>query len=259
MRRGILVTLILASLWAEVRCGSVGSVSPSPPQECATLATQIWRIGPFPFSPGTEQLPIMIGQSHSLFLEPFVESQCVDSIGSVTWTVENPSVASIIPEVRAYSGSWVTGVSPGTTVVRARIVFRDGRVQEPQPRAIQVVPRDGPSPGSLLVKEGRSVDPMPAGSHAFVPLSLPQDATVIEIAIDWDSPLDRAAFALFEGGDCSATSCPGRLIPFGGANTDLKPLQEEALNLSAGPYTLRLDNLGPGLETIHYEVRMTPR
>ncbi len=199
----------------------------------------------------------MVGQSRNLFFEPYVESHCADNIASVTWTVENPSVASIIPEVPAYGGNWVTGVRPGATAVRARIVFSDGLTQEPQPRAIKVDPSDPPPPGSVLLTEG-SVESIPAGGHSFIPLSLPQDARLLDITIDWDSPLDRAGFALFEGGDCSATSCPGRFVQGTSSDGFIKPLQAQAFNLSAGPHTLRLDNWGPGLETIRYELRMTP-
>jgi hypothetical protein len=192
-----------------------------------------------------------------MFLEPNVEPQCANSIASVTWTVENPGLASIIPEVPAHEGSWVTGVRPGATAVRARIVFSGGLAQEPQPRPSQVVASDAPSPGSLLIKQG-SVGSIPAGSHGFVAFSLLEDASVIDMTIDWDSPLDRAGLALFEGGGCDATTCPGRLV--GGATSDdRKPLQAQGFNRAAGPYTLRLDNWGPGLETIRYEVRMTPR
>lgn len=257
--RRVLVALILASLFAEVRCGGGGvPFLPLPPQECATLSTQSWRIGPFAYSPGTEQLPVMVGQSRRMFLEPSVESQCANSIASVTWTVENPTVASIIPEVPAYRGSWVTGVMPAATAVRVRIVFSGGLAQEPPPRAIQVVAPDAPSPGSLLITQG-SVESIPAVSAKFVPFSLPQDASVIDVTIDWDSPLDRANFALFEGGDCGATTCPGRIIPTGPEDSYVKPLREQGFNLSAGAYTLRLNNWGPGLETIRYEVRMTRR
>jgi hypothetical protein len=41
--------------------------------------------------------------------------------------------------------------------------------------------------------------------------------------------------------------------------TGVKPLPLSADNLSAGEYTIRIDNLGPGAETARYQVRLTPR
>ena len=259
MPRRVLVASILASVCAALGCGDGGLFSlplfsPPPPQVCAALSTSIWRIGPLPYSPSTEQLAVMVGESHSMFLEPYVEAHCTDSIASVTWSVENPSLASLVPEEPADRGSWVTGLRPGTTAVRARIVFSDGVAQEPQPRAIRVVPPDAPS--GLLIKNG-SVASIPVNGHAFIPFSLAQDASVLDMEIDWSSPFNRTGIGLSEG-DCSAIPCPGRFI-LGATSDNLKPLQARALNLPAGRYNLRLDNWGPAVETIRYEVRATPK
>jgi hypothetical protein len=115
-----------------------------------------------------------------MFLQPYVESQCVDRITSVTWAVEDPAVASIIPEVPAYSGSWVTGVATGVTAVTARIVFSDGLATNAESRAIEVVPLEAPPPGSILVEEG-STDSLSAGERGFIAFDLPQAARLVDL------------------------------------------------------------------------------
>jgi len=189
-----------------------------------------------------------------LFLTPFIESQCADRITSLTWTVDNPQLASLLPEEPAYKGDcWVTGVRPGTTAVRARIVFSDGLVQEPK-RAIQVVPL--PAPSGNLVKKGTETSVI-AGTFRFVPFNLPQDASLIDITIDWDSLFHTVDGELFEG-TCSGVPCAGRIIGLSGGDTFNKPAQLHGVNLTAGSYTLRM-NVSAGPETLRYEVRMTPK
>jgi len=71
--------------------------------------------------------------------------------------------------------------------------------------------------------------------------------------------LDTVNFVLYQG-SCSGTSLCGGLqfidLP---TVTDVKPVRKSTRNLSAGPYTIRIDNAGPGAETVRYEVRLTPK
>lgn len=232
------------------------STAPPPPQDCATLSRESWRVGPFPTSSETE-LRLEVGQSRALFLNPFVEPQCADSIASVAWSVDEASGASVVAKDPAYRGAWVTGLAAGANAVRAHIAFRDGATQT-APRAVQVVARE---PAGQLVAEG-TVDLDATGdSRRYVPFTLPRAASRTEIRVDWASPLNSLSFAFFQG-DCTGpagAACVGPLrFIAGNSNNDVKPLALSEDGLPADIYTLRLDNLGPGAETVRYEVRMTP-
>src|SRR5687768_18471238 len=52
---------------------------------------------------------------------------CADRVRDLSWSVSDPSVASITPaRVTAHRYAWVTGLRPGRTLVAARINFVDG-------------------------------------------------------------------------------------------------------------------------------------
>lgn len=227
------------------------STGPSAPQDCATLSKMTWGIGPFP-TPSANEIRLAVGESRKLFLFPFVESQCAATIVSVTWSTENPSLASVTPKEPGYAGSWVTGVSPGPTNVNARIVFSDGLTQQSSPRAIIVAPLAPPT-GSLVADGIVVLGP----SSRYIPFELPQDARQLDLSVDWTSVLSSVNFVLYAG-SCSGTSlCPGlQYIPLQDV-TDVKPVRKSTSNLSAGPYTIRID--GPAGETVRYEVRLTPK
>ena len=243
-------------------CGPNGC-TPSP-QDCATLSAKDWEVGPLP-TPFGDDFRLAVGESRTVFLFPPVESQCAASIGSVTWSAGDVSVASVTPKEPAYQGSWVTGLSPGTTTVGARMVFGDGRAQQAKPRTIQVIPLAAPA-GSVLVAEGAvDLEPYNGNSSAdfrrFVPFMLPQEARQVDLSVDWTSFLNKIDLVLFEG-SCSGgpnSACPGLRLVASPRVTETKPLPVSANNLSPGPYTLRIDNLGPGPETVRYEVRLTPK
>lgn len=232
------------------------------PQNCATLSARAWEVGPFP-TPFGNDFRLAVGESRTVFLFPFVESECAATI--VTWSAEDVSVASLTPKEPAYQGSWVTGVSPGTTTVGARIVFGDGRAQQAKPRTIEVVPLASPA-GSVLIAEGAvDLEPYNGNSSAdfrrYVPFMLPQEARQVDMSVDWTSFLNKINLVLFEG-SCSGgptSACPGLRLVASPRVTETKPLPVSASNLAPGPYTLRIDNLGPGPETIRYEVRLTPK
>jgi hypothetical protein len=79
--------------------------------------------------------------------------------------------------------------------------------------------------------------------------------------VDWTSPPNNVTVTFFQG-ECSgpaAASCVAGLRYITGSNTDsIKPVTVSTPNLPADIYTIRIDNLGPGAETIRYEVRATP-
>jgi hypothetical protein len=82
-----------------------GGPCPTPtPQICTTLSSSQWRIGPFPTT-SENDLGVAVGESRDVFLDPFVESSCENAIVSVTWSAENPSVASVVAKERAYRGA----------------------------------------------------------------------------------------------------------------------------------------------------------
>lgn len=236
-------------------CGPIGDlVGPHVPQDCSTLATSSWEIGPFPTSP-EEELRLTVGESHSLFLNPFVESQCVASIASVSWSTGNPAVASVIPEAEPYSGGWIAGLSPGRTVVNVRIVFIDGRVQVALSRSVVVGARIQPS-GAIVAEDSVRME---SRTGRYVSFRLSQEALEVDLVVDWVSPLNNVVFTLHRG-MCSGTGpCDSlEFVPLQDV-TGVTPLRRSIRNLAAGPYTMRIDNLGPGAETVHYEAWLTPR
>jgi hypothetical protein len=78
----------------------------------------------------------------------------------------------------------------------------------------------------------------------------------VDILVDWDSLLNRVDFSVYQSPCSSIESC-GSLV-LNTAVSNVKPLPASG-SLPAGDYTIRIDNLGPGAEHVHYEVRLTPR
>lgn len=233
------------------------------PQDCAALASASWRIGPYPTPPSQSELQIAVGESRALWLDPFVEAECAGSVASVTWSVDDPSSASVVAKDPAYRGSWVTGLGPGSNAVRARIVFSDGTAQT-VPRLMQVVPAAPPA-GAVIAEgtvnlESHTASPS-ADYRRYLPFTLPQSASQTEVRVDWTSPLNNVTASFYQG-ECSgggSASCTAGLRYITGTNSDsVKPVGISVPNLPADIYTIRIDNLGPGAETVRYEVRITP-
>jgi hypothetical protein len=231
------------------------------PQDCATVSRASWRIGPYPTTSQTE-LQLAVGESRALWLDPFVESECAGSVVSVTWSVDDPSSATVVPKDPAYRGSWVTGLGPGANAVRARIVFSDGTAQT-VPRAMQVV-ASAPPAGTVVIAEGTvTLDSQAPSASAdyrrFIPFTLPRSASQTDVRVDWASPLNDVTISFYQGecsGPASAACVAGLRYITGTSNNDVKPLSLSIANLPADTYTIRIDNLGPGPETIRYEVRI---
>lgn len=263
-RRSCSATLAIAALALLPSCGpgdlNIFPTGPPPPQDCAALSSQSWSVGGIPVL-GTE-LVLNVGESKQAWLQPLVESQCESVLAAVTWAVDAPSIASVQPwngtKDNVWVTVWVTGIAPGQTAVRAHIVFSDGRVRDTQPAAVRVTPRSAPT-GSTLVAEGDVALPAPpshpGASHHFVPFRLGTSGQV-DILVDWDSLLNRVDFSVYQS-PCTAVESCGLIVLSAGA-WNVKPLPATA-PLAAGDYTIRIDNLGPGAEHVHYEVRLTPR
>ena len=234
-----------------------GGPCPTPtPQDCAALSRSSWRIGPFPI-PSENELRVTVGDSRTVFLDPFVADHCVGAVASVVWSTDDPSVASVTPQARAYRGGWVTGVRPGSGTVSARIAFADGFEQQTAPRAFVVTPLV-PASGTVAL-EGSVYLESPSDFRRFIPFALPQDASRLDMVVDWASVLNSVDFVLYQGSCSGAVLCSGlQFLPLP-SFTGIKPVRKSLGNLSAGTYTIRIDNLGPAAETVRYEVRFTPR
>jgi hypothetical protein len=247
----------------QVACTNPALID-TPPQDCGTLSSASWRVGPYPTS-SQPVVRLAVGQSRALWLDPFVETQCVASVASVTWTIDDPSSASVVAKEPAYRGSWVTGLGAGANGVRARIILTDGTMKETDPRAIEVTPQQTPE-GAVPVARG-AVDLGAYRSGAgteyrrYVPFTLPSPAARLHVSVNWNSPLNGVSFAL-EAGECdggAAAPCAGGLKYIGSPNNDsVKPVTFDTTGAPAGIYTLRIDNLGAEPETATYEVWTTP-
>jgi hypothetical protein len=254
--------IFLAGCGGSNQVACTNPASTDVPQDCAKVASASWRIGPYPTSSQTE-LQLAVGESRALWLDPFVESECAGSVVSVTWSVDDPSSASVVAKDPAYRGSWVTGLGPGANAVRARIVFSDGTSQT-VPRAMQVVPA-APQAGAVIAEGEVSLDAHTgSGSRdyrRYIPFTLPRSASQTEVRVDWTSPLNSVTASFYQG-DCSgpdgASCTAGLRYITGTSNNNLKPASLSVPNLPADTYTIRIDSLGPSAETIRYEVRISP-
>ena len=79
----------------------------------------------------------------------------------------------------------------------------------------------------------------------------------VDVVVDWESPLNTIDMSGYEG-RCDAVGRCGRIVMTTRV-TGVKPLAGtfDAPRLPPGEYTVRIDNLGPGEETVRYEVRLT--
>lgn len=234
-------------------CATNGCVPP--PQDCASLSSASWAVEGF--TPST--IEVAQGMSKRVLLWPIVEAQCETFVSSVTWRVDDPSIASIAPRK---DSAWITGVAPGLTSVGARVVLGDGITREAQAESVRIVARS-PAGGGQLVSEGSlTIAPyIPPGNttvwSVWVPFTTPV-AGRIDVLVDWVSPLNGIDFSGYERHCNSIGSCGTiRMI---GRQSNVKPLAStfDSPRSPAGEYTIRIDNLGPGEETVRYEVRLTP-
>ena len=134
------------------------------PQDCASLSKARWTIYMY-----GSAVPVPVGHSRQLSLDPNVESQCEASVTSVVWSTEAPGVAEVVADGPAFHGrAWVTGVTPGQTAVTARIGFSDGTTQAALPTPFRVDALDVSSAQSTLSRRERSKStrPRPAGNRA---------------------------------------------------------------------------------------------
>jgi hypothetical protein len=240
---------------------------PTEPPDCAAIfgGPLYVSAGSLSSATSTESLQLVTGQSRNVFLVGGFPSECASLVRSLTWSVADPTIVSLAPHSADNQDRWATGVAPGTTTIVASLALTDGRSQQAT-RTTVVSP---PSPAGVVVLEGtvelegytssaQNVD----WSH-FIPFTLPQDATQVDATVDWSSLAQQGNIVLFSGacaGDArSACPVPGSTLVASPRVANVKPLPFSATNVPAGAYTLRVDLLGSGRDTVRYEVRMTPR
>jgi len=115
---------------------------------------------------------------------------------------------------------------------------------------VRVVPPPGRPPRRILIAKGS----VPAGEH--IPVSLPA-AGRVDIVVDWSSPLNKIIFSFYKGnGTCRQFPCPGAVVE-DLIGERVKPLPASADNVPPGDYTLWV--AGTPVETVRYEVRLTPK
>jgi hypothetical protein len=256
------VVLFVATLSLLGCAGSSGGGNPcllcwnAPPQDCAALPSANWNVGPLATS-DPSGIHVSVGESRNFFLLPAIDSDCASSVASVSWSISDASIATSTPEVPSYRGSWITGVHPGSTAVRARIQFTGGETREATPQTV-IVEAGSPAAGAL-VAEGVLEMPPDRANARNQSLRLPQDSSRVDIFVDWDSPLDEVGFSLYAGTCAGNEFCAALQYVSVPTVTNLKPIRTYASDLRRGDYTLRLWNVGPGSESVRYEVRSTPR
>jgi hypothetical protein len=230
--------------------------APPPPQDCASLSAADWAVDGNLTAPEAE---IPLGESSRSSLSPAVESHCEGAITSVEWHADDPSIVELAPAERFV---WITGLGLGSTTLGARVSFADGVVRDARGRGVRVVEATAAT-GEAVLEGELSLPPYvpPGGSgepwRAWVPFTTTATGR-IDVLVDWVSPLNRIDVVGFAGHCSSAGTC-GSLVMSGG-EVDLKPRHGTFDNprTPPGDYTLRIDNLGPGDETVRYEVRLTP-
>jgi hypothetical protein len=241
--------LLLAGCTQQPGC--TGLTAPDP-QDCASLAKARWTI--YMYGSG---VPVPVGHSRELSLNPNVESQCEASVTSVVWSTEAPGVADVVADGPPFRGrGWVTGVTPGESAVTARIGFSDGTTQAALPTPFRVGALSTSAQSTLIAEGALEVEaPVPGRQQSrFVSFSVPAPGNV-DVTIDWVSPLNNVTVVLFEG-VCSTVPCSGRIVSFV-RDEHVKPRVASG-RVAAGDYSIRIDNVGPGAESCRYQVRLRP-
>jgi hypothetical protein len=242
--------LLLAGCTQQPGC--TVPTGPEEPQDCASLTKASWTIYMY-----GSAVPVPVGHSRQLSLDPTVHRECETSVTSVIWSTEDHGVADVVADGPAFRGrAWVTGVAPGQTAVSARIGLSDGTTQATPPTRFRVDAVDASSAQSILVAEGSlEVDAPARGQQVsrFAYFSLPAAGNV-DVTVDWISPLNNVSLVLFQG-TCSTPSCPGFVATV--RDDHVKP-RVASRSVAAGDYSIRIDSLGPGAESCRYQVRLRP-
>jgi hypothetical protein len=149
----------------------------------------------------------------------------------------------------------------GVASVGARITFSDGSAREARPRIVRVVAPAAPLAGQLVTEGRLTIPPLAPGSaawHGWVPFTT-WAAGRVSVRVDWELPLNRMDCSGYDG-HCDAIGKCGMIRMTCNTIKD-KPITAsfDSPATPAGPYTIRIDNLGPGEEAVRYEVRLTPR
>lgn len=237
--------------------GGSGCVS-SPPPPCGSIR---WVVTTAPEFPAGESRVFTLKSPD--VLHPL--EHCAGRVRSIAWDVSDASVAVVTPETGDLTRAWVTGMSPGRTPVHARVHFVDGSERISGLSEARIGPRRSEAPGTRLIASSRLDLPGTAprctaasSSCALHLIDLPA-AGRVDIAADWESPVNRVPFQLLAG-HCGAgpATCGARIIDVSVAAPTAKPTRASRPDLAAGPYTLVVFNRGPGPEVARYEVWLTP-
>ena len=243
----LLMLLLLPSCW-----GGEDSV---PGCDYVVAPTDCTKVSPGPFRVdfGASELEVLVGDSHRKYVMPNDHAECVES---VTWTVDDPTIADIGEPATSgasygIASAWITGLSPGVTTVRARVVFKTGTTADAQPGLLRVE-RNRPPRGAAILADGT------AAGRQLIPFTAPR-AGEVEVVVDWTPRPSNPLYSVFQG-ECTATPCSGRVLAQHTVNSaDRKPLRT-TVAVDAGPYTLSLSPAAasPAPESIRYLVHLLP-
>lgn len=243
------------------------------PVACDGAAAPRWAIGGFSNDRADAggngagvTVRLNLGESLRMSVHEAIDAGggCKATVESATWSVSNPSAASLTPVGHE---AWITGVAIGETAVSARIVFKDSPPQVVAPRVyvrtlgehadalVRVVPPATSSAGAVRIAQGTlpQVAAIPAAGDPSA--AIPFETSVaghLDVTVDWTLPTNAVDVVV-------AGPCPGGCIIIGRTSSEqTKPLHLERSKLPPGPYTLRIYNRGPEPESVSYEVWLTP-
>ena len=251
---------------ASYGCGGSPAAPDPPPAaasvDCGPSLSVEWHVE----LPGEE---IPTGESRVATLLPGIAFPlaCAERVAVVDWSLEGPAVArvTVVPgaDSSVTSRAWLTGLTPGSALVHARVVLRDGSAHEARPATVRVGASQAGQVGRLVVDEVIEIRGIATtiSSTPQMPLVLPVSGRV-EVVVDWDSVQTTGVrFTLLEG--FWDQSKPGKVVIDSGpwALAGAKPQRASAEYLAAGNYSFQiLADMKPGtIDRMRYQVRVSPR
>ena len=114
-------------------------------------------------------------------------------------------------------------------------------------------PTTTPGPVQVVVASGTAS--IPARRALLVPFTLPSTGT-LDITVDWTFPANEIDIYLAVG-SCTVEQWPDCNWIDGSESRDFKPERLRVLAGQPGPYVLDIGNVGPGAESVSFEVTLT--
>jgi hypothetical protein len=266
-----LAVVVSAAVVGLAAGGCGGSSPPSAPEpgapsvDCAGPLGAEFRVD----LPGEE---VPTGESRLATVRPGIAYPCAERVAGVEWSLDGPAVVrvSVIPgtDSSVTSRAWLTGLTPGSVTVRARIVLKDGSVRQARPSTVRVG-QAPPAPGGRLVVDEavliKAETASTAPSTVEMPLVLPLSGRV-EMVVDWDSTETAGVRCTLREGFWNPSN-PGRVVidslTLGAYSSTLgaKPQRAFAEYLPAGDYSFQIlaDMKVGASDVLHYQVRVSPR